>query len=200
MARGCQMPWGFREGFSPHTRGWPVTMNPGLAVISRRSPRTRGDGPALGRIGIAVRDVLPAHAGMARHNSSSAQTAFMVLPAHAGMARTASSASTLAPEVLPAHAGMARSPPTTASPPPTVLPAHAGMARHSGRRACLHIAFSPHTRGWPADLHPGAALHRRSPRTRGDGPSEHPGTDPKLPSSPRTRGDGPQGKCGGSGC
>jgi len=53
--------------------------------------------------------------------------------------------------VLPAHAGMARTAKRFNCHDEGVLPAHAGMARALGLRVHGVDAFSPHTRGWPAD-------------------------------------------------
>ncbi len=83
----------------------------------------------------------------------------------------------------------------------------------SAAAACRR--FSPHARGWPVIPRVQCGEHRRSPRTRGDGPL--PAYPPSLPAtvlparagmalrccsaaggltrSPRTRGDGPPAAC-----
>ncbi len=95
---------------------------------------------------------------------------------------------------------------------PAVLPARAGMARswHARYGAAdrfsphargwpaavqsIHLYlgwFSPHARGWPSGHRPQPYSHRRSPRTRGDGPSDALPRQQAAVRSPRTRGDGP---------
>ncbi len=156
--------------FSPHARGWPEDVAR-LSQVRVRSPRTRGDGPECRSYLDTLRTVLPARAGMAQATDGPWDSQTMVLPARAGMARSAtrwSMCRNRSPRtrgdgpgdgrrikalasVLPARAGMAlvlRAFPARALP---VLPARAGMARSNA------VARGP---------------LRRSPRTRGDGPTD----------------------------
>ncbi len=166
MARLTRRRPGKCASFSPHTRGWPGLRATRL-LHGERSPRTRGDGPAQ-------------HRQRPRHSSSSPRTRGDGPGGRGDESRPES--------VLPAHAGMARCTCVGGGTNERVLPAHAGMARISCIPTSVMLAFSPHTRGWPALPALGADVLRSSPRTRGDGPPQSITSVVSTSFSPHTRG------------
>ncbi len=154
--------------FSPHTRGWPGS-------------HARSGNP---------RRVLPAHAGMARRWGRPWPSGAEFSPHTRGW-----------PVERGSPIGRKRRSPRTRGDGPSstrpssalarVLPAHAGMARAATVIRSPTSTFSPHTRGWPGRSMREALDAVRSPRTRGDGPSDFHGIKAKRAGSPRTRGDGP---------
>jgi len=170
--------------FSPHTRGWPGSVNL-YFTTARGSPRTRGDGPEVRRRSRSPLGVLPAHAGMARARYEAADLPAWFSPhtrgwpGREGVAsrqlirspRTRGDGPGLTTNekrcirVLPAHAGMARPRPCASCRPSGVLPAHAGMVRTSQSRPTSPPSFSPHTRGWLDFQLAVISLLQRSSRT-----------------------------------
>ena len=189
---------------SPHTRGWTLTsedkrhaesgfpahagMDPDLpyrAPPAARLPRTRGDGPVADRLFGERLQASPHTRGWTPRPQAPLR-ARCGFPAHAGMD----------PPRPPADAARSRLPRTRGDGPKC-------------QAACDDsVRASPHTRGWtPADVvvsvleagfpaHAGMDLpsarsrrpSERLPRTRGDGPSTSPRSQPATRASPHTRG------------
>ena len=134
-----------------------------------RFPRTRGDGPHLGRRSWTRRAVFPAHAGMARPRGTACCRRVTFSPHTRGWPA--------GPYVLVAEPD--RFPRTRGDGPgyhlglvddPVSFPRTRGDGPKGAAIASEIFQFSPHTRGWPVrDLRLGWR-DRRFPRTSGDGP------------------------------
>ncbi len=168
MARRPGLPATAAPTFSPHTRGWPDNRWESLEAATEFSPHTRG-WPVMAACWDWAREVLPAHAGMARTRPYSSCTRPAFSPHTRGW-----------PSQPPGpQKAVWRSPRTRGDGPRVirhaaeiagVLPAHAGMALLSLDTPRISPQFSPHTRGWPGGRMSRALATRSSPRTRGDGP------------------------------
>ena len=171
---------------SPHTRGWTPRRSGGLRgkggfpahagmdresvtpfAISRRLPRTRGDGPAGAQAAEHGRPASPHTRGwtLGRRRNDRRDQGF---PAHAGMD----------PERYPSD------------PPNPRLPRTRGDGPWADYDSIEEAAASPHTRGWTLCSRAGDSGERGFPAHAGMDPS------PTCSYSscswlPRTRGDGP---------
>ncbi len=208
MARAPARPRDW-PGRSPRTRGDGPSSKKPPPQSAKFSPHTRG-WPEGQRIRWQRHRVLPAHAGMARSAPAALTTLATFSPHTRGWPGGAAGP----------WRDLRGSPRTRGDGPVSarvpllvigVLPAHAGMARATELTTHAASQFSPHTRGWPeiAAPDPGkisvlpahAGMARaagadqgppiRSPRTRGDGPTDGRNGENRRRRSPRTRGDGP---------
>ena len=175
--------------FSPHTRGWPGRARSDRQG-ARRSPRTRGDGPAKDAQEARAIGGSPRTRGDGPRDRVARARERKVLPAHAGMARSrrciSFGAFSFSPHTRGWPAGgdrvtdlQARSPRTRGDGPAanygqTYRVNGSSRTRGDGpaaaRRRLSISRFSLHTRGWPEWPRYIGKAPDYSPRTRGDGP------------------------------
>ncbi len=179
---------------------------------SSRAPRSRGDGPPIGRLVAAGECVLPARAGMVRP-----QRVPLRQRQRAPRSRGDGPATDGAKVVEPRCSPLARGWSPVASghfPRRAVLPARAGMVPPRAATASNRVS-APRSRGdGPVTVLPPMPIHECSPLARGWSPALH--TRPQGPGvlparagmvpertkpwpmatcAPRSRGDGPSTSC-----